>query len=187
MATEILGTNRDDDIRGTVSDDMISALTGNDSVFASSGNDLLFGGNGNDILQGGRGNDTISAGNGSDILFGQGGNDLLFGGNGNDVLNGGAGNDTLSGGNGVDTFQYRQIISDNSNYFGNDVITDFHNDQIDLSFYANTYAVNFEDLSIYDDGQGNAIISVTDGNFVYGTITLEGVAAGTLSASDFLL
>lgn len=156
--------------------------------FGASGNDVIDGDAGFDRLFGNQDDDTLNGGLGPDALFGQLDNDLLNGDEGDDRLFGGAGFDTLNGGVGNDTLQGNFnwdvfVFEDN---FGNDVIVDFNVanafENIDLS--AVTEIVDFQDLvdnHLSTDGNGDAVITVgTD------TITLLGVDAGTLTASEFV-
>ncbi|MEM8634399.1 MAG: calcium-binding protein [Pseudomonadota bacterium] len=118
---------------------------------------------GDDVLYGTRQSDTFSGSLGDDELLGK---------HGNDRLAGGKGDDTLNGGSGTDTFVFS--IGD-----GLDVVEDFANgsERIDLV----STGTQFSDLSISDDGQGNAVI-------VYGVgdeITVLN-AAGLVEESDFV-
>ncbi|WP_317279148.1 beta strand repeat-containing protein, partial [Kordiimonas aquimaris] len=107
---------------------------------------------------------------GDDSLVGDLGNDTLSGGDGNDTLSGGAGNDQLTGGSGNDTF-----VFDGGD--GDDVITDFAaGDVIDLV----ATGLQFVDLTITQVGSDTKIADGS-GN----TITLQGIASSSISASDF--
>ena len=161
-----------------------TGLTGNgndlDNVITGSGfANLLNGGLGNDTLLAGGGNDTVNGGNGNDSLVGDLGNDSLNGGAGLDTLVGGNNLDTLTGGADADVF----VFADN---FGVDRITDFAvalaTEFIDLS--AVTAIVDFADL------QANHLTSNLGGDAVIfvgaSTLTLTGVSAASLTASEFL-
>ena len=65
---------------------------------------------------------TLTGGKGDDTISGNLGNDNINGGAGADTISGGAGNDTLIGGQGADVFVYLG---------GNDIITDYNNNQGD--------------------------------------------------------
>ncbi|WP_456780966.1 hypothetical protein [Bradyrhizobium sp. USDA 3315] len=86
-----------------------------------------------------------------------------------------SGNDTLTGSSGHDTFVFSQPI-------GNDVVHSFEvsSDVIDLISYG---WQSFADVQAHtaDDASGNAVITLADGQ----TITLDGVHAADLTASNF--
>ncbi len=177
-----------DTLNGGDGNDVLFGYDGNDTLNGGDGNDALNGGAGNDILNagdglnslsGGAGDDTLNGGANQDGLFGGDGNDTLNGGNGTDLLQGGAGNDTLSGGQGGDIFNF---IGD----WGQDTISDY-NAGVDVISFADLNAMggsatgpsSFTDFTI-TEVSGNAVIS-------YGanSITLTGVSAASLSATDF--
>jgi Ca2+-binding RTX toxin-like protein len=121
------------------------------------------------VLDGGNGNDVMTVGNG---------NNSFSGGTGNDTLHVGTGNNFMTGGSGNDTF----VFAAN---FGKDVVTDFgHGDHIEFdgvfqSFQA-VQAASHQvgaDTVIYLDASMDADHS----------ITLHGVTANSLQASDFFL
>jgi hypothetical protein len=88
-----------------------------------------------------------------------------------------SGDDFLTGSSGKDQFVFAQPI-------GHDTIFNFNpgQDQIDLIGYAGFS--NFDDVQsqLTADANGNAVITLADGQ----TITLNGVAATSLSASNFM-
>jgi len=88
-----------------------------------------------------------------------------------------AGNDTLTGAGGNNEYVFAQPI-------GNDTIYNFNvaTDKIDLMGFANI--TNFSDIqaNITEDSSGDAVITIGAGE----TITLHGVNAASLTASDFL-
>ncbi|QGX99015.1 hypothetical protein EI983_12345 [Roseovarius faecimaris] len=112
-----------------------------------------------------------------DLLDGGWGNDSIDGFAGNDTLIGGVGNDTISGGTGRDTI----VLADGS---GSDTVTDFDMadsgdgttvDQLDVSALTSdggTTPVHTGDVTVTDDGSGNAVLTFPGGE----TITLIGVA-----------
>jgi len=185
------GGGRNDQIGGGAGRDFVSGGNGNDTIWGGTGNDTLHGDDGDDVISGGggkdglwaqSGNDTLYAGGGDDTLggsagdddlWGGDGNDLLYGGTGGDILRGGAGNDTLHGGSDGDTFVFSR---------GSDQIIDFKNgDRIDLSDVASI--TGFSDLqNTHLSGGAQAVINDGLGN----TLTLLGVAEGTLDAGDFI-
>jgi hypothetical protein len=86
-----------------------------------------------------------------------------------------AGDDNLTGTGGNDMFVFAQPI-------GNDTIYGFNaaSDTIDLTGFSS--AGSYGDLHIADNAGGNAVITLGNGE----TITLAGVDASALSASDFV-
>ena len=173
----INGGNGNDTITAGDGDDNVSSGNGNDVVNGGRGNDVVDGANGNDSLEGGAGNNQLSGGNGDDNLRAGDGDNILIGGNGNDILAVGSGNNSLTGGNGNDTFEFPAG-------FGKNVITDFkHGDHVEFDgVFQNFQAVQAAshqvgaDTVIYLDASLDADHS----------ITLQGVAANSLHASDFL-
>ncbi|MGE0699979.1 MAG: hypothetical protein AB7O57_12860, partial [Hyphomicrobiaceae bacterium] len=105
---------------------------------------------------------------------GNSGANTIVGNKGANVLDGGAGNDTVTGGLGADTFVF-------ANSGGHDTFTDFLNgvDHIDLRQVAGVS--RFADLAITQGSSGAELLFGAG----YG-ITLTGVSAGLLDASDFL-
>ena len=125
---------------------------------------------GADVLFGGGANDTLSGGTG---------NDRIIGGQGADRINGGVNNDVLTGGAGNDIFDYT------ARDFDLDVITDFTaGDRIDLT---DLNVGDFSDLAefIRQEGDDTILEFYYFGNVE--RITLQGVAATSLSASSFVL
>ena len=183
-----VGGSGNDTIAGNVAANRLTGGAGNDSLYGWDGDDTLLGGTGDDSLYGGLGNDTLNGENGADYLRGEDGNDTLNGGAGNDKISGGVGNDLLFGGTGSDVFTY--VFKDGG--FGNDVIRDWQplskgspdHDVIQFLGYKN---LTFANLPI-SYSNGNAIIGSGAGPFggATNTITIENVAAGSLSARDFL-
>ncbi len=88
-----------------------------------------------------------------------------------------SGNDTLTGAGANDEFVFSQPI-------GIDVIYSFNvaSDKVDLIGFNNV--ANFSDIqaNLTDDAYGNAVITIGNGE----TITLNGVDAASLTASDFV-
>ncbi|SIO49174.1 hypothetical protein SAMN05443247_06378 [Bradyrhizobium erythrophlei] len=85
-------------------------------------------------------------------------------------------NDTLTGAGGNDEFVFSQLI-------GNDVIYSFNvaSDKIDLIGFNNVASFSDIQANLTDDANGNAMITIGSGE----TITLNGVDAASLTASDF--
>lgn len=146
-------------IRGNDGANTLNGTSNNDEVRGEGGNDLITGFAGADRLRGDKGNDTISGGDGDDRIRGDYGNDLL------------------TGGAGHDRFQF-------SNQGGSDMVTDFtHGD--DVLYISAKGIASMADLTIGSAGDGDAVISFSVNGHIT-EITLDGVAAASLSASDFL-
>ena len=88
-----------------------------------------------------------------------------------------SGDDTLTGSSGPDLFVFSQPI-------GQDVIYSFDasHDQIDLVGYAGITSFNDVASHLSTDANGDAVIALADGQ----SITLDGIAADSLSASNFV-
>ncbi|WP_298256538.1 Hint domain-containing protein [uncultured Litoreibacter sp.] len=137
---------------------------------------------GDDTVTGGSGDDRIYLGEGEDVADGGTGQDQLFGEDGDDILTGGAGDDQLTGGAGDDIFVYADGA-------GNDIIYDFDmgdpdddgftNDQLDVSGLTNASSdpVTYTDVTVTDDGSGNAVLSFPNGE----SITLFGVSPASVT------
>jgi hypothetical protein len=89
-----------------------------------------------------------------------------------------SGNDTLTGAGGNDEFVFAQPI-------GNDTIYNFNvaSDRIDLIGFSNIASLSDIQANTADDANGNAVITIATGE----SITLKGVHAASLTASDFVL
>jgi Ca2+-binding RTX toxin-like protein len=170
------GNDQIDDVNGTILDgiNLIDAGEGDDTVFAGGGSDTLLGGRGADLLIGEGGNDRIEGGSG---------NDQANGDDGNDTVVGGLGNDTLSGGGGQDVFD----LDPGS---GQDLITDFNltridgraTDQLDVGDLRTPDGrpVRWGDVSVSDDGAGNARLTFPEGE----SVVLQGVAPSSVSGKQ---
>ncbi|MEL6464395.1 MAG: fasciclin domain-containing protein [Pseudomonadota bacterium] len=134
--------------------------------------DFVFGKGGDDKIALGKGADVGLGGDGDDILRGGRGEDTLDGGDGDDRLVGARNDDMLTGGAGADVFVFGRRD-------GEDVITDFAigEDAIKLRHFSDHRNV----LDLVSDGEDGA--TLTFGKTV---VTLDGVAAGDLTADDFL-
>ncbi len=120
------------------------------------------------------GNDSIDGGIGDDTLYGGTGEDTLIGGTGNDELHGGADADVI-------------VLEDG---FGADRSMDFEGpvadgvggytslDQLDVSNLrdANGAPVNTDDVTVSNDGSGNAVLTFPNGE----TLTMVGISPATL-------
>ncbi len=185
-----------DDVAGSsqLGNDLIYGGGGNDTAWSGLGNDTLSGDAGDDsllgeanddLLYGGTGNDTLDGGADNDHLYGGGGADRLYGGTGNDTLRGGAGDDSLSGGVGNDYFAF-----DTSG--GHDLVSDFdmslgggHTaDQLDVSDLRNADGspVRPWDITVSDDGHGQALLSFPGGE----SVVLGGVSPAQVAQHGML-
>ena len=126
------------------------------------------------------------AGEGADILIGGTGDDILKGAQGDDIMIGGAGADDLTGGQGEDVFVY-QFGDGGGTLALADVINGFDTGDDTFGLVG---GLTFADLTIGDDGSGNATIQITSsGEFL---ATVMGVSAGdlndaTLFTNDFVV
>jgi hypothetical protein len=137
------------------------------------------------------GNDTLNGGEFTDHLYGDARTyapstpGSITGGT--DTLNGGAGNDQLWGGPNNDVFVFTASS-------GNDVINDFNQGNTAVGSTApeldviNLHDYGFADWAavsslISDDSSGNAVIHLSAND----TITLSGVHAASLEATDFII
>ena len=167
-ANALLGGSARDTIKGGDGDDVLMGRAGNDRIIGGSGDDRLGGASGDDRLKGGGGDDKAGGGGGDDRLRGMDGDDLLKGGGGDDTLTGGAGADRMKGGGGADLFVFRP--GDGAN-----VVQDFDIARDMLS----VEVAGFAALTIAD-GPDGAVVSAEGVS-----ITLNGVAAASLSPDDF--
>ena len=195
-----------DTLTGGAGADTFSAGLGNDSVAGGGGDDVLAGGAGADTIDGGAGADTILAGNDDDSVAGGDGDDVISGGSGNDTLDGGAGDDYLTGdpgnnrligGTGNDTLDLVAgmgadtiVLGDGA---GSDVVDGFDLtrtgpggptvDQLDVADLTDLDGnpVTAKDVTITDDGAGNAVLTFPNGE----SVTLAGVDPAVLNADRF--
>jgi Ca2+-binding RTX toxin-like protein len=172
----------------TIRDTTIGSLGSSSFIFDTSASARFVSGtSSSDFLYGALGNDRLAGGSGADRLYGGGGADVLIGDDGDDVL---------IGGGAVDVFRY------DARYFGNDTITDFNNDKIDLSaigigdlatvralmtqigddvVITSRYGGSAETITI----ENMTIAGLTSANFIFDTSATNLVISGT-SSSDFL-
>lgn len=191
-ADTLSGGDGNDQLYGGAGNDSLLGDAGNDTLTGGSGDDVLFGGEGNNIasggdgndalsdgssasrLEGGTGNDTLTGGAGDDTLLGDAGADQLYGGTGADYLSGGTGNDQITTGSGADHVAL-------TTGGGSDTVFDFDMtkvngitaDQLDVSDLRtlNGQPLHARDISVSDDGNGNARLTFPSGEMV----TLIGV------------
>ncbi len=161
---------------GFIGDDIIRTFGGNDSSVGFQGDDYQDLGDGDDRGWGLEGDDILLGGNGNDVLNGDEGDSLNSGiASGSDVLVGGRGDDVLRG----DTRDTNQA-SDRFVFAagdGNDVIKDF---QVDLDVLDFTEFGTNPTVSLSEQN-GTTVVGVGDV-----TVTLEGIGADALSASNFI-
>lgn len=200
---DILSGNRDDDV--------ILGGEGDDTIYGGEGDDSLHGGDGNDVVRGDSPysgyrsgdsfNDTISGGDGDDTLMGEYGDDEISGDQGSDRIEGGSGDDVLYGEGDwgpefpplpdeADTFVYSDSV------WGHDTIMDFDDGLDLLDFSAHPDIGEFDDFTVDNNANGDAVISYTwdpsDSGFANGsgpvtsTITLIGIDMSSINADDFL-
>ena len=158
----IVGTDGPDVLEGTEGNDVILGFDDNDTLLGLGGNDIIQGGDDEDVLAGGEGNDVLAGGNNSDSINGGAGNDILIGGDGEDVLRGDEGNDILTGGLRSDVFLF-------DGDFGNDIITDFDDNQDGFFFQG----ADKEDITTEIFREGTLITVESD--ITNGSVLLLGV------------
>jgi Ca2+-binding RTX toxin-like protein len=177
---------------------VITGGAGNDTLNGAAGNDTLNGLAGNDTLNGDAGNDALNGGAGSDTLNGGAGSDTLNGGAGRDVMNGGVNNDVFVFGPG-DLVDFPDTNSALVNLLAQGIVDRINGfdanpaggqDLIDISGFGITAATFNADVSIVSVPTVPLLNPVAD-TLVridgLGEIWLDGVAAGTITAADFLL
>ncbi|WP_223634125.1 Hint domain-containing protein [Rhodobacter sp. TJ_12] len=174
-----------DTVDGGAGADTITAGAGANSIAGGDGNDSITGGSEAETLAGDAGNDTIAGGAGNDLIWGGADDDVLSGDDGDDTLIGGTGSDTMTGGAGADTYTF-------ADGDGADFIADFDlsyagsltTDQLDVSglqdFSANP--VTTWDVSVTQDGSGNAVLGFPDGT----TVTLLGITKDSVDSAPVL-
>jgi uncharacterized protein YcsI (UPF0317 family) len=133
-------------------------------------------------------NDTLIGDNSGDTLSATGSNDTVHGGTGNDTLVINGGTDTFFGGGGNDTFEVLSAAVTAGLNQPQNLIADFNpsnpNEKIDLRHVSGV--ASFADLSFNTVASGGqSYLQVGLGNSGQ-AITLAGVTAAQLSASNFL-
>ncbi|MDO9526868.1 MAG: Hint domain-containing protein, partial [Gemmobacter sp.] len=152
-----LGTGNDlVDGRAATTGIRVHAGTGDDTMLGGDGEDSFIGGIGSDLLDGGRGNDFIDLG--TSYLFGDQAADTV-------VMRDGYGNKTLS------NFEAPTDA-------GGGVWTGL--DQLDVSGLTDAEGnpVNVLDVTVTDDGFGNALLTFPNGE----SVRLNGVAVSSVSS-----
>ena len=164
---ERTGTDKRDVIIGRGDDDIVDAGAGRDFIFTRGGWD---------VVDAGAGNDKVFGGAGVDVLHGGAGRDWINGGRDDDYISGGTGRDFLIGGRGDDVFIFNEGD-------GNDKILDFDRRGDDRLLLNIEGVDSFEDvLDAVEETWKGVTLDFDDA----GSITLAGVDADELSASDFL-
>lgn len=149
-------------------------------ITLNAGNDTVVAGSGDEQIDAGDGADSIDSGAGDDTVDGGAGNDIIDAGSGADVVTGGAGDDQIALG-ASDGAADKLILGDGS---GSDIVTGFEiaNDTLDVSTITSGSgtggAINTSDVSVSDDGSGNAVLTFAGGEVV----TLIGVAPSELDS-----
>ncbi|MBO9998044.1 MAG: hypothetical protein J7641_03385 [Cyanobacteria bacterium SID2] len=195
----VIGAVGNDQLFGNAGDDTLRGEAGLDSIFGGQGNDLMYGDDGEDFLFADLGNDTAYGGAGDDIMAGNKGDDALYGGEGNDSIFGGQDNDsvfgdagddmlfgdlgadTLEGGDGKDTFVMSKrnsgLTTGGASLSDADRISDFVKGEDNFMLDG----LQFTDLSIQVDSDGNSNIQdLTTNQFL---AVVEGVS--DLDVTDF--
>jgi Ca2+-binding RTX toxin-like protein len=144
--------------------------------------DTMTAGAGRANFSGFGGNDTLTGGATIDVLAGGDGTDTLSGGGGIDTLQGGKGDDTMAGGAGADLFLYIETAA--SGGWGADTVTDFQDGQDRIKIDSPGVAASIADFTIA--GNGTASVLLTLAAAPANTIALNGAAAITITAADFL-
>jgi Ca2+-binding RTX toxin-like protein len=125
---------------------------------------MIYGNMQDDVLLGGAGDDRIFGGQGNDVLRGGAGSDTLFGNLGDDILTGGAG---------ADRYVFAAPIAGQNS--GADRITDFD------AGAGDRIALNGQGVGILGEVGGSVVLQLSGG----GTVTLDGIAAGSVQGSWF--
>lgn len=188
----------------------IISAGGDDKLFGRSGEDWLEGGNGNDTLYGSAGADIMNGGRGSDEadyrtsdagvqidlaagtaaggyaegdtllrinnLDGSQYGDELTGNHQANWLRGNGGDDTLTGGARSDTF----VFASGS---GDDIVTDYDRDWLDLSATETDFTSLEDVLAASSETEGGLLIDLGGGD----SVLLQGVEAEDLSAEYLIL
>jgi Ca2+-binding RTX toxin-like protein len=157
--------------QGTTDGDELIGTIGSDDLNGGNGDDIVRGGAGDDTVRGGNGDDDVNGGSGDDDVRGGFGDDTVKGGEGDDTVNGGRDDDVLAGGRGADTFVFDGVWGADA---GEDIVIDYE-DGVDL-----LSVLNVDSVMISDTAEG-ALLSMSTG----GSLTLEGVTAAEIDASDF--
>ncbi|MFS4582940.1 Hint domain-containing protein [Phaeobacter sp. C3_T13_0] len=182
-------------VLGGGGDDTLLGGSGYDDLRGGDGNDSIVGGDYSANLEGGDGNDTVIGGADDDQVVGNAGDDYVDAGAGNDYIAGYQGADTLVAGAGNDDLEFSSdgdvdvLVLDDG--FGNDNVFLFEGpvpvggggftsiDQLDTSNLhdANGYPVTVNDVTVTDNGSGNAVLTFPNGE----SLTFFGISPATMS------
>lgn len=188
-------------LSGAGGDDKLWGRGGDDTLAGGNGNDTLYGSEGADVLNGGRGVDEadyrmsdagvqvdLAAGTASggyadgdtllriNNLDGSAFDDVLTGNSQANWIRGNAGDDTLTGGARSDTF----VFGEGS---GDDVITDYDRDWLDLSSTATDFTSLEDVLAAATETTDGLLIDLGAGD----SVLLQGVEAQDLSSEYLIL
>jgi len=163
-------------VSGGSGHNFVSLGDGNDSVSLAGDNNTVLLGDGNDNVSLPGSNNTVTLGNGNDTVL-AGANSRVTVGNGNDTVYAGA-NDTITLGSGHDTVAFG--VSPNSLTIGNETVSNFGSHDT-LEF--NQLLISNYAAAIHDSHQVGLDTVITVGQ--NDTVTLQGVAMSSLTASSF--
>ena len=137
--------------------DEVTTAAGNDVISGGAGNDLIYGDGGDDILSGDTGDDTIYAGTGADTVTGGAGNDTIVLGDG--APDGTADLLVFSDGDGVDTVTNfdAPVPNGDGTFTGVDLL------DVGALTDAGGDPVRTNDVTVSDDGAGNAVLTFPGG------------------------
>lgn len=202
----LIGNGGDDRLFGEAGDDVLIGRQNGDSLSGGAGDDLLYMDGLDVAIDGGTGTDTLNvqaalpvdidmAASSIEIAYGNNGDDrfdasgmtdtgvVINGGGGDDELISSAGDDVLIGGTGDDIFVFRHS-------WGQDRVSgEFTNGVEQIGFgadvlNANGGSLDFGDLTLGEDSNGNALVSIAGGGV--DTITIVGFDVAQLDQTDFL-
>lgn len=203
----LIGNGGDDKLFGGAGDDILTGRQNSDMLDGGAGDDVLYvdgldvsvnGGSGDDILvvQASLPVDIDLAAASIETAYGNNGDDVfdasgmtqpgagvvVNGGGGDDVLTSGRGDDVLIGGAGDDIFVFRQN-------WGQDTVSGQFNNGIEQIRFGSDVldgaggSLEFSDLLIAENTDGNAVVSIQGGGG--DSITIVGTNIAALDQSDF--
>jgi hypothetical protein len=173
-ADELYGQTDADRLGGDGGADTLDGGNENDLIFGSDGEDTIDGGNGNDSIFAGADNDTVHGGDGNDVIRGNEGDDSLYGDDGNDRVGGDDGMDEIDGGVGADLL-FGDAGDDTITSAGDTVVEGgAGDDMIDFSSATGgtaTFANNFAQYTITENGDGDLVVTANSGTDGEDTLT----------------
>ncbi len=183
---KVTGDSKNNNLFGTEGSDTIFGYGGDDYLVGFQSNDRLYGGTGDDTLNGDAGRDTLSGGTGTNYLYGGAGNDIY-------ILDLKSGRQTANqisevAGEGVDHFDFQvsadnlRIWSDgngynfqlinptgrNSNYYFNNLSTDFWDRYEILSFEGGESWMAADGLHAIGLNIGQTTYGTSEGDWIEG-------------------